>query len=99
MSALRVLGFCYLATASVFALAIASADQARLHDVLDTAGRTVSAGVDRSLLQPVLDFARVVDEQFFDPPQAHIVVALDPPDPDARAFAHVAVPARRHTRL
>jgi L,D-transpeptidase catalytic domain len=100
MSALRVLGFCYLAIASLFALAIASADQARLHDVLDIAGRTVSGGVDRSLFQPVLDFARVIDEQFFDPPQTHIAITLGPPGPDtARADTHVAVPAWRQTRL
>jgi hypothetical protein len=100
MSALRVLGFCYLAIASLFALAIASADQARLHDVLDIAGRTVSGGVDRSLFQPVLDFARVVDEQFFDPPQAHIAITLSSLGREtARADAHVAAPAWRHTRL
>lgn len=69
MSAFRVLGFCYLATASIFALAIAAADQARLHEAVDRAGQIVSDRFDRSLLQPVLAFARASDEKFFDPPQ------------------------------
>jgi hypothetical protein len=69
MSALRVLGFCYLATASILALAIAAADQAQLHEVMGTAGQAVSDRFDRGVLQPVLALARAGDEKFFDPPQ------------------------------
>jgi hypothetical protein len=59
MSALRVLGFCYLATASMFALAIASADQARLHDALEAASGSVSSRVGQSVLRPLLAMARI----------------------------------------
>ncbi len=43
MSALRFLGFSYLAVVSVFALAIAAADQAQLRQAMDTATEMVSA--------------------------------------------------------
>jgi hypothetical protein len=69
MSALRVLGFCYLATASIFALAIAAADQVRLHEAMGAASLAVSDQFDCSVLRPVLAFARAGDEKFFDPPR------------------------------
>jgi hypothetical protein len=100
MSALRVLGFCYLATASLFALAIAAADQVQLRDTLDAASNTVSDQVDHGLLRPLLAIARIADEQFFDPPQNQVAIALNAPGPDdARNYAHAAMPARRQTRL
>jgi len=100
MSAFRVLGFCYLATASIFALAIAAADQARLRDAADAAGRRMADQIEGGMLQPVLNFARAVDQQFFDPPQRSATLALGAPGPnDARTYAHATVPPRPQARL
>jgi hypothetical protein len=100
MSALRVLGFCYLATASMFALAIASADQARLRDAMEAASGSVSSRVGQGVLRPLLAIARIADERFFDPPQSQIALALNPPEPDqTHRLARAAAPARRQFRL
>jgi L,D-transpeptidase catalytic domain len=100
MSALRILGFCYLATASMFALAIVSADQARLRDTMEAASNRVSGGIGYSVLRPLLAIARAADEQFFDPPRDHIAIALNPPEPsEARRYARATEPARRQFRL
>ena len=78
MSALRVLGLCYLATASLFALAIATADQARLQEALDSAHHGFSHQIGQSVIQPLLAFARAEDERFVDPPSKQVTIALDP---------------------
>ena len=77
MSALRILGHCYLATASLLALAIATADQARLQEALDSADQGFSRQVGRSVIEPLLAFARAEDEKFFDPPSKEVTIALD----------------------
>ncbi len=82
MSALRFLGFSYLAVVSVFALAIAAADQAQLRQAMDTATETISDAIGQSIVQPLLNFARAGDEVFFDPPPGTKTIALAPPGPD-----------------
>jgi lipoprotein-anchoring transpeptidase ErfK/SrfK len=100
MSPLRVLGFCYLATASLFVLALASADQARLHAVLDGAGATVSRRLDATLGRSLREFAHDMDVKFFHPPQQHAVLELAPPTPgEERSYAHATLPPIAPRRL
>jgi hypothetical protein len=100
MSALRTLGFCYVAAVSVFGLAIVAADQARLREVLDTATEAVSEQIDQSVMQPLLAFARTHDETFFDPPPGTETIALAPPEPsEERTYAHFDGPPVHQTRL
>jgi len=88
MSALRFLGFSYLAVASLFALAIAAADQAQLRQGMDAASETVSDTIGQNILQPLLAFARAGDESFFDPPPGAKTIALAPSAPDeGQAYA------------
>lgn len=94
MSALRFLGFSYLAVVSVFALAIAAADQAQLRQAMDTATETISDAIGQSIVQPLLNFARAGDEVFFDPPPGTKTIALAPPGPD-----EMHVPPVREARL
>lgn len=82
MSALRFLGFSYLAVVSVFALAIAAADQAQLRQAMDTATETISDAIGQSIVQRLLNFARAGDEVFFDPPPGTKTITLAPPAPD-----------------
>jgi len=100
MSALRTLGFCYLAVVSVFGLAIAAADQARLRQALDTATEAASEQIDQNVMQPLLAFARAGDEVFFDPPPGARTIALEPPAPDDKdAVAQNDMPLRPQFRL
>lgn len=82
MSALRFLGFSYLAVASLFALAIAAADQVQLRQAMDAAAEIVSDAIGQSVVQPLLGFARAGDETFFDPLPGTKIIALAPPAPD-----------------
>ncbi len=92
MSALRTLGFCYLAAVSVFGLAIVAADQVRLREVLDTATETVSEQIDQSVMRPLLAFARTHDETFFDPAPGTKTIALASPElNEERTYAHFNV--------
>ena len=100
MSSLRVLGFCYLATVAFFALALATADQARLHDAMDKASEAAADRISDDLLRPALAFVRVLDEKIFDPPKLHVVIALPAPGPnDMRTYAKASVPPRAPIRL
>ena len=100
MSPLRVLGFCYLATALLFALALASADRAQLHAVLDGAGAAVSRRFDATLWRSLREFAYGVDARFFNPPQPRAVLELSPPQPgEERTYAHTTLPPITPKRL
>jgi hypothetical protein len=101
MSALRILGFCYFAIASAFALGITTADQAKLREVLETATEAVSDQIDQSVMQPLLAFAHSQDETFFDPPPPGMqTIALAPPAlNDGRTHAHVDAPPTVQARL
>jgi len=100
MSALRVLGFCYLATASLFALALMSADQAQLHAVLDGAGATVSRRLDATLWRSLREFAHGMDARFFHPPQPRASLELAPPAPgEERTYARTTLPPITPKRL
>jgi hypothetical protein len=99
MSSLRILGFSYLATASLFGLAIACADQTALYMVTDRATEALSREFRARIVTPVLAFARAEDEKFLDRPTPPVVLPLAPPGSnDARDLAHVdlpPVPARK----
>ncbi|HEY2835347.1 MAG TPA: L,D-transpeptidase [Rhizomicrobium sp.] len=100
MSPLRVLGFCYIATASLFVLALASADQARLHAVLDGAGATVSRRFDTTLWRSFREFAHGMDARFFHPPQPQATLELMPPAPgEERTYAHATLAPITSKRL
>ena len=100
MSALRILGFCYLAAASSFAVAIAMADQARLHDALDDGSRLAARQFGERVVQPVMAFAKAQDEKFFDPKPGQARLTMAPPGPnDARTFAHAKLPPIPEKRL
>jgi hypothetical protein len=97
---LRALGFCYLVTVGFFALAIATADQARLHDAMNKAGEAAEDRIGDDLLRPVLAFVRLLDEKIFDPPRPHVVIALPPPGSDDMRIATKAhAPPRAPVRL
>jgi len=86
--------------AAFFALALATADQARLHDAMDKASEAAADRIGDDLLRPVLAFARVLDEKIFDPPKPHVVIALPAPGPnDMRTYAKATVPPRPPVRL
>jgi lipoprotein-anchoring transpeptidase ErfK/SrfK len=90
MSSLCVLGLSYLATASLFTLAIVFSDHAALKMVTQEEAARLSGEFQARVLAPVLEFARIQDEKIFDP-QARVAVA--PPGPnDARVLAHATVP-------
>src|ERR1700744_1794012 len=100
MSALRVLGFCYLATASLFALAITAADPDELHYQLGAAGHAAAHRVAQDVVHPLQAFAHAADEKFFDSPARHVAVARAGPGPnDARTYAHATVPPVPEKRL
>jgi hypothetical protein len=68
MPSFRILGHCCLAFMTLFALALVSADQARLGEMLSAASRVVSQRLDRTMIAPVRGIAFAVDAEFFDPP-------------------------------
>ena len=68
MSPIRTLGFTCLVFVSVFALALASVDQARVDQTMSASMRKIGSGLDRMVGGPVLAIARAVDEKLFDPP-------------------------------
>ncbi len=68
MSAFRILGNCYLLLLLVFALALVSADRARLDESLSAAYRAVSLRLDHAVIAPALGIAFAVDEKLLDPP-------------------------------
>ncbi len=68
MPSFRILGHCYLALMLVFALALVSADQARLGEALSAASHAVSQRLDRTMLAPMRGIAFAVDAEIFDPP-------------------------------
>jgi hypothetical protein len=91
MSSLRILGLSYLATASLFTLAIVFSDHAALRMVTGQEAGFLSRQLQTQLLAPVLQFARIEDEKVLDP---QVSVPLSPAGPnDARVLAHVQVPA------
>jgi lipoprotein-anchoring transpeptidase ErfK/SrfK len=91
MSSLRILGLSYLATASLFTLAIVFSDHAALRMVTLQEAGLLSRQFETEVLAPVLQFARIEDEKVFDP---QVSVPLTPAGPnDARVLAHVQVPA------
>lgn len=97
---MRALGFCYLVTAGFLALAIATADQARLHDAMNRAGAAAGVRIGNGLAQPALAFVRFLNEKIFEPPQPHVVIALAPPGPnDMHIPARAHVPPRAPVRL
>lgn len=100
MSALRVLGFCYLATASLFALAITGADPDELHYAMDETGKAAANRFAATVTQPLLAIVRAEDERFFDPPAKSARIAMKGPGPnDARTYAHAIVPPVPEKRL
>ncbi len=96
MSSLRALGLSYLATASLFSLAIAFSDHAALRLVTQESLRALSDNFQARVVGPVMQFARIQDERIFDP---QVVVPLSPPGPndarplDTRTTAHVDMPS------
>src|ERR1700722_13946280 len=91
MSSLRILGLSYLATASLFTLALVFSDHAARRMVSLQEADLLSRQFQTQILAPVLQFARVEDEKVFDP---QVSVPLAAPGPnDARVLAHVQVPA------
>jgi hypothetical protein len=68
MPAFRILGHCCLALLLVFALALVSADQARLGEMLSAACQAVSQRLERVMVAPMLGIAFAVDAELFDPP-------------------------------
>jgi hypothetical protein len=90
MSSLRILGLSYLATASLFTLAIFFSDHAALRMVTNESVQTASREFQVRVMAPILLFARLEDEKLLDP---QVTVPLAAPGPnDARVLAHVAVP-------
>jgi lipoprotein-anchoring transpeptidase ErfK/SrfK len=91
MSALRVLGLSYLATASLFSLALFFSDHAALSMVTREETGAAANFFQMQVVTPLLGFARLEDEKIFDP---QVSVALSAPGPnDARLLAHATVPA------
>jgi hypothetical protein len=90
MSALRILGLGYLATASLFTLAIFMSDHAALRMVTQNEINDLSQQFQDSVTTPLLQFARIEDEKIFDP---QVSLPVSPPGPnDARTLAHAALP-------
>lgn len=96
MSSLRILALSYLATASLFTLAIFFADHAALRMMTEERVQTASREFQARVIAPMLLFARLEDEKFLDP---QVTVPLAAPGPnDARTLAHATVlpmPARK----
>ncbi len=90
MSSLRILGLSYLATASLFTLAIFFSDHASLRMVTNEAAQLVAGQFQSRVMAPVLLFVRLEDEKILDP-QVSVPLAAPGPD-DARLLAHAAVP-------
>ena len=67
MSSLRILGLSYLATASLFTLAIVFSDHAALRMVTGKKPAVWPARFQTAVVTPVLLFARIEDEKIFDP--------------------------------
>src|SRR5690242_14243185 len=100
MSPLRVLGFCYLATASCVALALAVADQAQLRAILDGAGASVSRRLDENIWRSMRNLARSLPESLFDPPRRQAILDMTPPEPsEERSYAQVKLPPIMPKRL
>ena len=100
MSPSRILGFCYLATISLLALAVASADQARLSAILDGAGATVYRRLDENVWRSIRELARWVDARLFDPPRQYAVLDLAPLQPgEDRTYARTRLPPVASRRL
>ncbi len=90
MSSLRILGLSYLATASLFTLAIFFSDHAALRMVANENVQNAAREFQNRVMAPVLLFARLEDEKLLDP---QVTVPLAAPGPnDARVLAHAAVP-------
>jgi hypothetical protein len=98
MSSLRILGLSYLATASLFTLAIVFSDHAVLRVVTEQGANFLSRQFQIQMLAPALQFAHMEDEKVFDP---QVSVPLTPAGPnEARVVAHVQVapmPRRQFT--
>jgi hypothetical protein len=90
MSSSRILGLSYLATASLFTLAIFFSDHAALRMVADKNAQTASREFRDRVLMPVLQFARLEDEKLLDP-QVSVLLAAPGPN-DARTLAHAVMP-------
>jgi lipoprotein-anchoring transpeptidase ErfK/SrfK len=100
MSPLRVLGFCYLATASCLALALATADRAQLRAVSDGAGATVTRRLDDNVWRSLHGLTRSFRESVFDPPQRQAILDMAPPEPSAeRSYAQTKLPVVAPKRL
>jgi hypothetical protein len=92
MSSLRILGLSYLATASLFTLAIFFSDHDSLRMVAGESVQTVAREFQARVMAPVILFARLEDEKLLDP---QVVVPLAAPGPnDARLLAHAVVPPK-----
>jgi hypothetical protein len=90
MSSLRILGLSYLATASLFTLAIFFSDHAALRMVANENVQNATREFQNRIMAPVLLFARLEDEKLLDP---QVTVPLAAPGAnDARTLAHAAVP-------
>src|ERR1700722_357516 len=90
MSSLRILGLSYLATASLFVLAIAFSDYAALGLMTREGSEALALQFQSSLVNPMLTFARLEDEKIFDP---QVVLPVAAPGPnDARLLAHAVMP-------
>jgi len=93
MSALRILGICYLATASLVALAIAAADRPRLYAALDGAGTRVSRRLDEDVRRSARLLLRSLQDRLFDSPQRRAILEIAPPVPgEERLYAHAKLP-------
>ncbi len=90
MSSLRILGLSYLATASLFSLAIAFSDHAALGLMTRQSSDAFARQFQARPVTPVLGFARLEDEKIFDP-QVSLPLAAPGPN-DARLLAHAVVP-------
>jgi lipoprotein-anchoring transpeptidase ErfK/SrfK len=97
MSSLRILGLSYLATASLFTLAIFFSDHAALRLVADENVQSFAKQFQDRVVTPVVQFAHLEDEKLLDP---QVSVPLSEPGPnDARTLARALpvppMPARK----
>src|ERR1700743_2583171 len=90
MTSSRILGLSYLATATLFTLAIFFSDHAALRMVADKNVQAGSRAFQGRVLMPALQFARLEDEKLLVPQVAVPLIA--PGLNDARTLAHAAVP-------